>query len=541
MKERERLIVAGLVVLMLVLWLGFPFHQSPRFAGSPWGGVFGVAGSLMMLIPLLYLIAKRVKRLKKKITSWVSMRTLLAWHIYAGVLGPILVVIHSGHKYESPLGIALTALMLLVVVSGFIGRYLMSRFSSEIREKKAMLTQLNAAYDQVRDQLSAHPEQAATVRPFAGFFSRMLVSFFVEPAEPQAADAASLGTAVRLAESIADVEYAAQTHEKFKHWFSKWLKWHIAISLFLYLLMGLHIWASIHFGLRWFEPSASDYFNSSNSNSSSQHDVFLGDRRSPTVATAEAAGRFNRLFARLFQSTWRPAAKINGIATTVFDYAEWARQVGQPKSDLSMAAAALKNVDPSVLGGGDREKAFWINVYNFTAMKMAAENYPVDSITSRKISLIKNPWGMKAITVGQREYSIKQIEREMLLDRFDDPRIIFAVSCAAVSCPDRTAEIFDAQRLDSQLDAMIRTLFQNPNKGLRLDRAANTLTLSWIVKADQRLFKKEGNSGVLDLVSRYAAPEVADWIRAHRATIQVEYFVHDWSLNDLALAEKEGP
>ena len=110
MKEKERLLVAGLVVLMLLLWLGFPFHQSPRFAGSLWGGVFGVAGALLMLVPLLYLIVKRIKRLKKKVSQWVSMRTLLAWHIYAGVLGPLLVVIHSGHKYESTLGIALTAM-----------------------------------------------------------------------------------------------------------------------------------------------------------------------------------------------------------------------------------------------------------------------------------------------------------------------------------------------------------------------------------------------------------------------------------------------
>ncbi len=536
MKERERTVVSGLVVLMLVLWLGFVFHQSPRFAGSFWGGMLGVSGAAMMLVPLAYLFVKRIKWLKLRMKKHVSMRTLLAWHIYAGILGPILVLLHTGHKFESTLGIALSAVTLIVVLSGFVGRYLMSRFSTEIREKKAMLAQLNAAYDQVRNRLAAHPDQAAAVRPFSGFFSRMLVSLFVEPVEPQLADATSLGTTVRLAESIADVEYAIDTHEKFKRWFSKWLKWHIVISVFLYVLMALHIWGAIHFGLRWFEPTASDYFNSN----SQQHNASRSDRRSPTVETAEAVDEFNSSFAQLFQTTWRPAAKINGISTTVFDYSEWARQVEQPQSDFSKAIAALKKIYASVLGGGNREKAFWINVYNFTAMKLAAENYPVDSITSRKISLIKNPWGMKAITVGEQEYSMKQIEGEMLLEKFDDPRIVFAVSCAAVSCPDRTAEIFAAERLDSQLDAMIRTLFQNPDKGLRLDRDANTLTISWIVQADQRLFQEEDGDGVLDFVSRHVASEVVDWIRANRATIQVRYFEHDWSLNDSALTQQEG-
>tara|TARA_R110002096_G_scaffold150182_22_gene311992 strand:- start:391 stop:1164 length:774 start_codon:yes stop_codon:yes gene_type:complete len=256
-KEKERLIVSGLVVLMLILWLGFPFHQSPRFAGSGWGGVLGVTGALLMIVPLLYLVIKRVKRIKRLITPWISMRTLLAWHIYAGVLGPILVVIHSGHKYESPLGIALIAMTLLVVVSGFVGRYLMNQFSQEIREKKSMLTALQTEYQQAADEMAVDPGRAELLRPFSGFFGRLLASLFVHASvtEPinSSSSVSSPATLLHLSESIADVEYAIKTHEEFKAWFGKWLKFHIVISIALYLLMGLHIWAAIHFGLRWFE------------------------------------------------------------------------------------------------------------------------------------------------------------------------------------------------------------------------------------------------------------------------------------------------
>ncbi len=535
MKERERTVVTGLVVLMLALWLGFVFHRSPRFAGSFWGGMLGVSGAVLMLVPLAYLFVKRIKWLKLRAKKHVSMRTLLAWHIYAGILGPILVLLHTGHKFESTLGIALTVMTLVVVLSGFVGRYLMNRFSTEIREKKVMLSELNAAYDRVSSQLAAHPDQAAAVRPFSGFFARLLLSLFVEPVEVLSANSASPATAVRLAESIADVEYAIETHQNFKRWFGTWLKWHIAVSMFLYILMALHVWAAIHFGIRWFEPTTSNHFSSI-----VQRDAFGNDRQSPGVATAAAVDEFNRSFARLFRTTWKPAATVNEISTTVFDYAEWARQVDQPDSDFSKAISALKNVYASALDGSDREKAFWINVYNFTAMKMVSENYPVDSITNRKISLTGNPWGKKAITVGNQEYSIKQIEGEMLLKKFDDPRIVFAVSCAAVSCPDRTADIFVAEQLDSQLDAMIRTFLRNPDKGLRVDRDTDTVTISWIVKADQRLFKTDGGNSVLDFVSRYAPPEVGDWIRANAATIQVKYFEHDWSLNDVALATEGG-
>src|SRR5690348_3412700 len=121
MKERDRLAATGLVVLTLILWLGFLVHRSPRFAGSAWGGVLGVSGALVMLAPLAYTIVKRIPPLKRAITPRIPMGALLAWHVYAGILGPILGLLHTGHKFESPLGIALTGMMLLVVLSGFVG------------------------------------------------------------------------------------------------------------------------------------------------------------------------------------------------------------------------------------------------------------------------------------------------------------------------------------------------------------------------------------------------------------------------------------
>lgn len=254
MKEREKIVVTGLVMLMLLAWLGFPLHHSHRFAGSFWGGVFGIAGAVLMLVPLAYLIVKRNKSLKKSVTKHVSMRTLLAWHIYAGVLGPILVIIHSGHKYESLVGISLTAMTLLVVVSGFVGRYLMSGFAKEIREKKAMLNELQTAYDEAVVTVASNPATTKSLRLFSGFFSRLMAGFFLpEPStEPSVARADSI-TLVRLAESIADVEYAIRTHEEFKKWFGKWLKFHIVISFVLYALMFVHVYYAVYFGLRWFE------------------------------------------------------------------------------------------------------------------------------------------------------------------------------------------------------------------------------------------------------------------------------------------------
>ena len=117
MKERERYVATGLLVLLLVLWGGFVFHRSPEFPGSLAGGVIGIIAALLMFVPLLYLIIKRVKPLKSRVTRTVSMRTMLTWHIYTGLAAPILALIHSGHRFDSTLGISMTLLMLLVVIS----------------------------------------------------------------------------------------------------------------------------------------------------------------------------------------------------------------------------------------------------------------------------------------------------------------------------------------------------------------------------------------------------------------------------------------
>ncbi len=253
MKEREALTIGGLVLFLSLFWLGFLVHRSPRFAGSLWGGVLGVSGATLMLVPLAYLIIKRVKALKQAVTRHVSMRTLLAWHIYAGVLGPILVLFHTGHKFESPLGIALTSMTVIVVLSGFTGRYLMGLISQEIKEKQTMLDDLSSSYQETLQRLqTCCADKTAQLKPFDGFFSRLLGRPFFSIQE-QETETMSIGLrAIRLSDSIADLEYAIKTHDTIKHVFTWWLKIHITLSMVLYTLLALHIWAAIHFGLRWF-------------------------------------------------------------------------------------------------------------------------------------------------------------------------------------------------------------------------------------------------------------------------------------------------
>lgn len=252
MKERDRIVATGLVVLMLVLWLGFLVHTSQRFPGNLAGGVLGVSGAALMMVPLIYSVVKRLPPLKRLVTKAVPMRTLLSWHIYAGIVGPILALLHTGHKFNSALGIALTAMMLIVVLSGFTGRYLMSQISEDLREKKNLQAALLQEYDRTAAVVTRQPEMVPMFSALSNF-ARWLSSYLLVPGFGiQNAGPNLYVRVVALAESISDLQYAVETDELFKSWFSRWLKFHIVLSGVLYVLLGLHIWAEVHFGIRWF-------------------------------------------------------------------------------------------------------------------------------------------------------------------------------------------------------------------------------------------------------------------------------------------------
>ena len=245
MKAREHIVITGTLSLLLLSWLGFLVHSSPRFAGSGLGAVFGIAAAVLMLYPLAYPIVKRIPAVNRRVTKHVSMETLMIIHVYAGIFGPVLAIIHTGHKYESWLGITLTAVMLLVVVSGYAVRYLLTYVNQEVKDKLILLQTARGDLDHAWGVLeNLPPDQSAP--PKAPFLLAAMANLGIDlsPGGPT-------GEVTRTAEAVADLEYAVRTHELFKRWFAWSLKLHIVLSLLFYVLLGLHIWAGIHFGLRW--------------------------------------------------------------------------------------------------------------------------------------------------------------------------------------------------------------------------------------------------------------------------------------------------
>jgi hypothetical protein len=240
------------------------------------------------------------------------------------------------------------------------------------------------------------------------------------------------------------------------------------------------------------------------------------------LALAAPAAAFDEaLYAVLLERHTRPVAdraRVRVDYPAVAASADWRRLV-----------TSLASADVSALRSREQQIAFWANAYNILAIDLVATHYPVASI--RDIgSLLRPVWKRPAGTVGGRARTLDEIEHQIIRP-LGDPRAHAVVICASTSCPALPRAPLHADRLDAQLDAAMRQWLADPDKGLRIDRSADTVHLSKVFDWFEEDFEKSG--GVLAFVTRHAPDAEREWLRAHAATARVVYFDYDWAVNAL--------
>lgn len=91
-------------------------------ASELFGHGIGILGFVMMLMTeTLYSLRKRSRSVK-----WGRMSTWLQFHIFTGLVGPYMVLLHTSWKFSGLAGVT-TLFTGIIVISGFIGRYIFTR------------------------------------------------------------------------------------------------------------------------------------------------------------------------------------------------------------------------------------------------------------------------------------------------------------------------------------------------------------------------------------------------------------------------------
>ncbi len=216
--------------------------------------------------------------------------------------------------------------------------------------------------------------------------------------------------------------------------------------------------------------------------------------------------------------------------------------------DLLHATRELEDIHPAEYLSWERDEkiAFWINAYNILTLKLIVDNYPIEPrwymimYPEHCIMQIPGAWEKHFFEIMDLEYNLREIEREVLLERFGDPRIFFCLTYASKGGAFLRSEAYTANKLDKQLTQQTVRFITSP-RGFKIDESENILWLAdifnWYEKAFAdyerirkfREYKPEVRS-YLNFIYQYAPEEIRKYL--DDADFQVRFMRYDWHLND---------
>jgi hypothetical protein len=122
-KELWLAFAAAVVITAMYALVNYLTGNIPA-AGEFYGHTLGIVGFILMLMTeTLYSLRKRSRT---RVARWGRMSDWLQFHIFTGIVGPYMVLLHSSWKFNGLAG-ATMLVTIVIVISGFIGRYIYTR------------------------------------------------------------------------------------------------------------------------------------------------------------------------------------------------------------------------------------------------------------------------------------------------------------------------------------------------------------------------------------------------------------------------------
>lgn len=183
----------------------------------------------------------------------------------------------------------------------------------------------------------------------------------------------------------------------------------------------------------------------------------------------------------------------------------------------------LSNNAPNTYWSENEKLAYWINLYNASTIKLITKHYPITSIkdigSAIQIPFINTPWQIKFISISNKLYHLDDIEHNIIRQYFDEPRIHFALVCAAMSCPKLRNEVYTAGQLDKQLTNQAQLFLTDTSKN-KISR--NAIIISKIFRWYGGDFKKK--TKLIEYLNQFSITTID-------LNAKVDYMDYDWCLN----------
>ena len=190
----------------------------------------------------------------------------------------------------------------------------------------------------------------------------------------------------------------------------------------------------------------------------------------------------------------------------------------------SLGEAPLKEL------GRNHRLATLINAYNAFTIRLILDNQPLKSIN--EIPSEKR-WDAKRWNLGGETFSLNQIEHEQIRPNFKEPRIHFAVVCAAIGCPPLRNEAYAADRLDQQLEEQAKYVHDHKTWFQFTDGEDAVVKLTKLYKWYGGDFVQAAESE-LKFAARYSDELKSYLSNEDNGSPKQEWLEYDWSLNSTA-------
>lgn len=283
--DRERRIVRVLIgVALLVVgflsWMGWdyyalsrtdrmhsPLHEALRPAGV-FGHGIGIAATLVMMSNFLYSLRKRSPRL----AQFGSMRRWLNFHVFVGVLSPIVIAFHSAFQSNNGLATATAVSLSVVVGTGLLGRFIYSLvphdkgreldYSETLSRWLRLRDRIGPLLEGVRDRRAVQvllKDGTNAPKKQGSVFSELLRAPFERLAQKRALAALAsefptLDAYEEFAESfqkLVSLRRQVGFHRALRRVLLTWRIFHIVLAVFLVVMISFHIAVSLFLGYRW--------------------------------------------------------------------------------------------------------------------------------------------------------------------------------------------------------------------------------------------------------------------------------------------------
>ena len=169
--------------------------------------------------------------------------------------------------------------------------------------------------------------------------------------------------------------------------------------------------------------------------------------------------------------------------------------------------------------------AFLANAYNAYTLRLIIDHYPLKSIKDIG-SFFQGPWDQPVVKLFGETITLNTLEHKILRVDYAEPRLHFALVCAAKGCPPLRNEAYVGVRLNEQLNDQGKQFLAETAKN-RVEAAEHTVYLSPIFKWYAGDFEKKSGSVLAALKPYWPAKPVAGY-----EEFEIRYTGYDWSLNE---------